>query len=288
MKLTTPTTLLLALSLLAPSARAQDTAPEAAGEPVRRYAVEIIVFRYVEDVFSGSEVFPPDPPPPVDETLPVDSAFAATLAIDSAEIVPPDAVEIPEAADAENPTDDALAEREPSAGAVLLLRDELSMLDFARKLELLDVYEPMLHVGWTQPVHSQDDSVPLDVAFFGPPPPGLEGQFTLYLGRFLHLVVDLALDAEPTSEQMAETGAAPIAASQPLFSFGDDRPQYDGGELAGMQTQRVRYRIEEDRIMKSDDVRYFDHPKFGVIARVTRIETPPADDDLGPLPGVMR
>jgi hypothetical protein len=36
----------------------------------------------------------------------------------------------------------------------------------------------------------------------------------------------------------------------------------------------VRYRIFEDRIFKSGDLRYFDHPKFGVLAKITRVEEP--------------
>jgi hypothetical protein len=37
----------------------------------------------------------------------------------------------------------------------------------------------------------------------------------------------------------------------------------------------VRYRIYEDRIMKTGDLRYFDHPRFGVVARVTRPDVNP-------------
>jgi len=34
----------------------------------------------------------------------------------------------------------------------------------------------------------------------------------------------------------------------------------------------VRYRILDDRIFKNGETRYFDHPKFGVVARITRVE----------------
>ena len=34
----------------------------------------------------------------------------------------------------------------------------------------------------------------------------------------------------------------------------------------------IRYRIFEDRIVKNGETRYFDHPKFGVIAKVTLSE----------------
>ena len=36
--------------------------------------------------------------------------------------------------------------------------------------------------------------------------------------------------------------------------------------------QPVHYRIQEDRIFKSGETRYFDHPKFGVLAKITRWE----------------
>jgi len=45
-------------------------------------------------------------------------------------------------------------------------------------------------------------------------------------------------------------------------------------ETRMMKVLPLRYSINENRIMNSGDTRYFDHPKFGVIARVNRIETP--------------
>ena len=44
----------------------------------------------------------------------------------------------------------------------------------------------------------------------------------------------------------------------------------------------VRYRIQEDRILRSGELRYFDHPKFGVLARITRVEeeAPSQDAEL--------
>ena len=39
----------------------------------------------------------------------------------------------------------------------------------------------------------------------------------------------------------------------------------------------MRYAIREDRIFKSGDLRYFDHPKFGVLAKITRVEEEPEE-----------
>jgi hypothetical protein len=40
----------------------------------------------------------------------------------------------------------------------------------------------------------------------------------------------------------------------------------------------VHYKIFDDRIMKSGDIRYFDHPKFGLLIKIIRYEKPEDDD----------
>ncbi len=75
------------------------------------------------------------------------------------------------------------------------------------------------------------------------------------------------------------------------MSFGDSRIQNEYGAIdayGNLIVPSVRYRIFEDRIMKNGDIRYFDHPKFGVVAKTTRYEEPEEEfiddtDDL--LPG---
>ena len=61
-----------------------------------------------------------------------------------------------------------------------------------------------------------------------------------------------------------------MAFDEPAFTFGDARLMYD--DEYQPEEGPVRYRIQENRILKNGDIRYFDHPKFGVIAKVTRIE----------------
>jgi hypothetical protein len=94
-------------------------------------------------------------------------------------------------------------------------------------------------------------------------PEGLGGRLTLYLGRYLHLVVDLELDAPGAVNPIAGTG-------EPLSSYRDDRLGNSPGGFA--DPGPVRYRINEDRILRSGELRYFDHPKFGVLAKVMRVE----------------
>ena len=132
------------------------------------------------------------------------------------------------------------------------------MTDVAAKLERLDVYNPILHAAWTQRALPRDQSVTINLEMLTDPPPNLSGSFQLYLSRFLHLTVDLTLDNGST---------APIAVDIPGQSLSfSDQP----ARLPGV----VHYRIQDDRIFKNGDTRYFDHPRFGVVARVTRIEAP--------------
>jgi hypothetical protein len=267
------TALLAALSLTS-VAGAQDEIVEGAVS-VRRYAVELIVFAYAEDVSPGTEIFPPDEPPVIEESLlPVDPdgiiVFDETVAEPQAAATEPDVPEVEEE-----------VAKAPWAETVLMLEDEFSMQAVIERLELLDAYEPMLHVGWTQVALPEDESQPIELLYFGDPPAGLDGSFTLYLGRYLHLVVDLALDANASTGDESQEFEEPISEEpefdEPAIIYGDARQQFDD-ELPAIEG-RVRYRIQEDRIMRNGDTRYFDHPKFGVIAKVSRVEERPDETE---------
>ena len=82
-------------------------------------------------------------------------------------------------------------------------------------------------------------------------------------------------DADPDRQAMTATDR--------LVAYGDGRVRNDDAtaEFDGMLRLPVRYRIVEDRIMKTGDIRYFDHPRFGVIAKVTRPEEEPASAGTG-------
>ena len=125
-------------------------------------------------------------------------------------------------------------------------------------LDRLGAYEPLLHFGWTQPTYADRVSEPRPLSFFVTPPEGLEGDLNLYLSRYLHLAVNLQLDAPSTHAALNSYGNEVVL----------DYP--------------TRYRINEDRIFRNGELRYFDHPKFGVLAKITRVEEPDeetTDDD---------
>jgi len=249
---------LLLLVIAGSAAVAQDeTLLEKEEEEIRRYTVELIVFSYAQDVSVGTEVFPPDEPI-VDDTLllgpggPIESDLVAVA--DEPEIP-----EIPEEASVED--GDELEEGD--SGLVFLLEEDFTLSDIVERFERLDVYETIMHVGWTQPTYAEEETQAIELWEFGEVPEGLDGRFTLYLSRYLHLVVDLNLDA---NKQVDEA----VIVDEPEIAFGDSRYQFDPEpEETSMP---VRYRILDDRIFKNGETRYFDHPKFGVVARITRVE----------------
>ena len=239
-KLTASLTALLCCA----SVWAQQETDEVDEVELRRYTVEVIIFRYAEDVGAGGELFLPDEPEPVAED------------------------EIPEFTDSVAPVEPAPVPDEepeplPDPEFVLLLEDDFELGEAYGRLERLDAYEPVMHFGWTQVAHEQDLTEAIPLYRFDRPPADLDGSLTLYLGRYLHLVVDL---------QLRKAASDP----QPASGFGGF------GAASAEPTLPTFYRIQEDRILKNGELRYFDHPKFGMLARVSRVEeeAPPEDGEL--------
>lgn len=236
------TTVLLLILLPFVALQAQDLVLEEE-EEIRRYTVEIIIFKYAQEVATGSEIFPADEPVP--EILPLDD-------LPLEEEIPP-IVDMPEA---ELPLLRDIA-------FVLLEEENYTLDETMGRLERLEVYEPLMHFGWTQATWPEEETQPIELASLATPPAGLDGSLTLYLGRYLHLVVDLELDAEDTD------GRNP-ALDDSVSNYGDYRAIDEFGDV--VTPGPVRYRIEENRILRSGELRYFDHPKFGVLAKAMRVE----------------
>lgn len=232
---------LAGLAILAPvAAQDSDEEPE-----IRRYAVEVIIFRYAQDVGTGSEIFPPDEPDP----LGFDDPLIAAEAAESPALPPLDGTGgIPESA----PLSEAMPL--PEIEFTRLMEDQYQLTEMYGRLDRLQAYEPIMHFGWTQAAWSQEETQPIPLHRFDRPPADLDGHLTLYLNRFLHLVVDIAL---ADSSETPDAADAVEAFEAPVF-----------------------YRIEEDRILRNGELRYYDHPKFGLLAKVTRIEATEEEGEL--------
>ena len=285
---------LMAVTLLAlsvPAAQAQQQALpnvvqlETEEEEVRRYAVEVIVFEYAGAAANTTELFEPEPVPG-EVVLPEDGPL-----VFSDRPLPPDPTEtLPVAID---PADDEALMPEPgeeqpfvllpgetleeiptyeNAGIEFVDPGEYQLTGAWNTLTRLDAYRPLMHTAWIQPTVEQASTKPLSLRRIGDPPLRLNGEFTLYLSRFLHLVVDLSLEQPAT--------ASPVADRERVRYFGDNRSEASLSFGPTIDPPATVFRINEDRIVRNNETRYFDHPKFGVIARITRIEeTLPEDLD---------
>ena len=273
------TFLVSTLCIAAAAAQESTLLPEIEEVPeIRRYTVELIVFSYLEDVFVGTEKFLPDEPPSEEEVLldedgnPVaefGDAIDAAAQLEEPEI---EGVEPFYWVVGRDATNNAPAKFELN----LLTEDEYQLGDALRKFELLDAYETIMHVGWTQPTYPEEETPPIELQLLGRAPDGLNGTLTLYLSRYLHLVVDLALDAPVEVVDLSDDDS--------FFSYADARRRYSGD--FDDSPQPVRYRIQENRIVRNGELRYFDHPKFGVLAKIARVEEPEEEEEEPLLSGV--
>jgi len=276
----TSTLLIFALSLSLAIAQDEPLEQDLVQEQVRRYKVELVVFSYEEDVSVGSEVFLPYEPPVVEEPELDEDGYPVIVdllpATDAGSADEEDEAPLAWAVDTgvakEPPVDDSDSR---DLSFILLSEDELELSAEARKFELLDAYKTIMHVGWIQPTYPEEETPAMDLRLLGEPPQGLGGSFTLYLSRYLHLVVDLALDAPNPDDDI------PVY-EEPAFNFGDSRSQFNDNFSA--ETQPVRYHIRENRIVKNNELRYFDHPKFGVLAKITRMEEKEAAEEAVVIP----
>ena len=148
--------------------------------------------------------------------------------------------------------------------------------------------------GWTQAILEKEETPFIRLRRLGILPLDFEGSLKLYVSRFLHLIVDVTLEEEDTSLTDASSFGidarnGPQRDSQTASQY-DSRyeSQYDSrfgradeddfrndpaqGIIHATRVPSMHYKIFDDRIMKSGDIRYFDHPKFGLLIKIIRFE----------------
>ena len=245
-------------------------------EEIRHYSVELIVFEYSSTASGGNEIFTPEPDPAYsDDPYPDDFSQSPDGNVNDEGVIefgdfvqPPDEdielVELPTLAD---------------VGFRYLQPEERTMTAIYEKLDKLDAYKPVLWGGWSQAATGEDTTPIIRLRVLGSLPLNYDGTLTMYLKNYLHLVVDLTMQQQ-------------VAAVQPIYrqeNHRQEKPSYGrpdsnvGYDVSLSEMQTFVYRISEDRIFGSGQMRYFDHPKFGVLARINRheaeMELPDEDPD---------
>ncbi len=192
--------------------------------------------------------------------------------------------------------------------------EQLQLAELRERMTELEIYEPLFHIAWIQSGYARAEARPFDlppgeevvaeqIVFVsddlvsppaapepepepeldpegeaheatGPaywleataseePEPGevlsrVVGSATLWLGTYLHLDLDLEMETE--------------ILAQPFVIRANE-----AGEGA------ERFLLQQKRRVRRRQLHYFDHPKFGVIAQVSRYEPePPGDGEADP------
>lgn len=201
--------LLIAVLLSVGSAGAQQAAPSPAPGQVQSYEVELLIFRNL----SGRET---------PENWGIEAAGSGQrLAI-------PDDDQSP-FSNADTPPPTA-----PTATFPALPAAKMKLTAIEETMRRSRAYQPIAHVGWTQPGFARNAAKYLSVSSLISSSSGLQGQIALSRGRYLHLTLDLVYDA----------------ASAP-----GETPQ--------------RFVLRQTRRMRSNERHYIDSPKIGVIAVIT-------------------
>lgn len=187
---------------------------------------------------------------------------------------------------------------EPERVPYQALPDSRYRLDgIEQVLGLSREYRPVLHVAWQQPgtgsersravhlerlkieqpVHNAPVPAPSEPGVAGPvyvvPESLLEGTLRLRVSRFLHVDVDMAF--------FPETVPAPPVV-QPSAGAEGGVPQ---------PNQSADYvRLRQSRKILLNELHYFDHPLFGIIVQVSRLQLPEAsgdhEDRINPAPRI--
>jgi hypothetical protein len=98
-------------------------------------------------------------------------------------------------------------------------------------------YRVLVHQHWTQTAEAKSATRPVRIHDAAQK---LDGVFRFYLSRFLHVEMNLVLQ----DDAPANPGEAPV------------------------------YRLQEHRRVRTQELHYFDHPKFGALVRVTAAARP--------------
>lgn len=146
--------------------------------------------------------------------------------------------------------------------------DEKSVIGkAAARLSEQKEYALLAHVRWTQPAEAKSTSPLMRIQTADGE---LDGTLVFYMSRFLHVDVKLLLKDIEASEKLAKASEDSLA--EAANSARDVKTDAIKTEVMAAENTTLAYRIDESRRVRSDEINYFDHPKFGVLVKVTPME----------------
>ncbi len=211
------------------------------------------------------------PRPPTQRTTRRDTSAAVSETTETVdEPAPPSALEL---------FKEATQEFEASlARQALVPNDSYALTPQVEKLQRGDRHRILWHGRWMQPVPPRGQGTPVLIQT-QPDDHGfrLQGSLGVTVGRYLHLDARLWLNAEYEVEAQPDEPSSPI----PVESLTDQdhssagRSDVDQQSLAQPTEVTPGYFVlDERRRLRSDELHYLDHPKFGVLAIIQPVAIP--------------
>ena len=135
-----------------------------------------------------------------------------------------------------------------------------------KNLKLSSDYRPVHHVAWQQPELTKSRAKKVHIKN---PEAKINGTVNLRGGHLLHLDVDMSYFVDLYTEAVT--------------SFTEENISIAGGDIEKIDVEEIEVdeeiimsgtyaQMKETRRIKLNELHYFDHPLFGVIMRVTRLE----------------
>jgi len=215
------------------------------------YSVEVIIFRYLDQASVENELFDNNITP-IDaykETAVIkkQSVSYTNTALDNKENISEQII-------------NNIIRTVPSDREILfniIPNNLLSLKSDNDRLKRIRVYEPIIWNGWQQILTSNELTPEIKLRRLK----NTLGQFGGYLkfyessGGKLRLAVDIYMQDEQVNQakligQTFPNNLAKIADEPPIS----------------------KYPLSDDKEMKLDEIRYFDHPKYGILAKISKIQ----------------
>jgi hypothetical protein len=158
-------------------------------------------------------------------------------------------------------------------------------------------YHVLYHAAWRQPANAPDESVPVHIH---DDPVGMQTQMLSAIDEY---IAQGALEASPSGEPVAPSPPPPPPAPVPgepaapswrlngviglaqsrylhldvdlIYQVKTPADQVRDEQTFGEAMVTRTYRMQQSRRIRSDKIFYFDHPRFGVLAKVTPYKPPP-------------
>lgn len=127
-----------------------------------------------------------------------------------------------------------------------------------------DKYQVLTHKRWIQTADARSSSPVMRISAESGV---LDGTVVFYMSRFLHVDVNLLLKDTETenggdSTTMSQSPVQPVSTAMGVN---------DSNAESNPDLMQLAFRIDESRRIRSNQMNYFDHPKFGVLLQITPV-----------------